>query len=373
VLVSRSGLPPRTAWPEILATQGEKDGVGRKIRYVQDLEARGTQVMVLVADVTDEAQMQAAIEEAIVQFGTIHGVFHAAGVPGEGLIQFKTSEMARQVLAPKVHGTLVLERVLQSRGIELDLLALFSSLTAIVGGGPGQVDYCAANAFLDAYAQHWAGDKRLTVAIDWDEWQWNAWEERLVALGELGAILKKDRERFGITFEEGRDALERVLSRGLSQIVVSTRDFGRVVEGSKNQSAMAVVLSTGQWSQESHSKHPRPTLGTSYAAPSSDLERKIASVWSDLLGIAEIGVNDNFFELGGNSLIGIELVRRLQKTLDAEHLPSRILYEAPTISSLAKHLGQDEDDRKAILTERLERGKARKQQRIRRRRDVSAT
>src|SRR5581483_10608896 len=129
----------------------------------------------------------------------LHGVIHAAGLPGRGLIQLKTPEAAAQVLAPKVQGTLVLEQVLKH--LSLDFMILFSSITSATGGGPGHVDCCAANAFLDAYAHRNAARHGATIAINWGEWQGNAWEEGLKDYaGELQAFFKANRQKFGITF-----------------------------------------------------------------------------------------------------------------------------------------------------------------------------
>lgn len=360
ILTSRSGLPSRAEWAKILATQDDKDGIGRKIRRVQHLEELGAEVLVVAADVANKAQMQAAVQQSVARFGTIHGVFHAAGVPGMGLIQLKTPEMAAEVLAPKVKGTLVLEQVLQEQAIELDFLVLFSSVTSVTGGGPGQIDYCAANAFMDAYAQRCVGSKRLTTSIDWGEWQWNAWEEGLAGFGdEVQIFFRENRKRLGITFEEGSDALERILSRRLPRVVVSTQDFHKVVELSKH----FTITSIRNWGckpGETRSKHPRPVLGASYVAPRDESERKIATVWGDILGISEIGINDNFFELGGNSLIGLDLVRRLQEVLNMERIPARALYEAPTVGALAKFLDQDQGS-KVVIDQRYSRGEKRRQ------------
>src|SRR5205807_651838 len=100
--------------------------------------------------------------------------------PGQGLIQNKTRDQVCDVLAPKVQGTLALVDALAE--IPLDFLVLFSSITSLTGGGPGQLDYCAANAFLDAFAQRTAGQHPFTVAVDWSEWRWNAWEYGLAGL-----------------------------------------------------------------------------------------------------------------------------------------------------------------------------------------------
>jgi acyl carrier protein len=261
-------------------------------------------------------------------------------------------------------GTLVLERVLEQ--IPLDFLVLFSSIASATGGGPGQVDYCAANAFLDAYAQRNFGKHGMTVAVNWSEWQWNAWDEGLTGYdAEVQAFLRENRQRFGITFAEGSAAFERILARGLPQVVVSTQDFRSIVEASKSFTTTFFRRRT----QQARPAHPRPALGTSYVAPGNEVERRIAAIWGQVLGIAEVGIHDNFFELGGNSLVGLDLVDRLRKELNIESIPAHVLYEAPTVSDMASFVAQN--DRKTLLVEgRLDRGAKRRERQAQRQRSV---
>ncbi|MBV9354951.1 MAG: SDR family NAD(P)-dependent oxidoreductase, partial [Chloroflexi bacterium] len=299
VLVGRTGLPPRDQWPQILAEQGAEAGVGRRIHLVQQLEARGAEVLVVEADVTDARQMRDAVEHALARFGIIHGVLHAAGVPGIGLLQLKAPQTAAAVLAPKVQGTLALAAALSE--VRLDFLALWSSVTSALGGGPGQVDYCAANAFMDLYAQQHAGDHDLVVSISWGEWLWDAWQEGLLGFPEATrAELIANRKTYGLSFEEGAEALRRIVARQLPHVFVSTRDLQGMVADMRNATAK-LAYQRFQEGREAQPLYPRPVLGTLYVAPRTPLEEKIAAIWGAVLGIDQIGVEDNFFELGGNS------------------------------------------------------------------------
>ncbi|MEM9907853.1 MAG: type I polyketide synthase, partial [Cyanobacteria bacterium P01_D01_bin.44] len=169
VLVGRSAFPAREEWDQWLATHGEPNGISSKIRKIRGLEALGAEVLVLRADVVEPEPMQEAVAQAQKQFGPINGVIHAAGVPGGGVIQRKTPEEAQKILTPKVNGTLVLDAIFQQ--VELDFFVLCSSVTSILGGF-GQVDYCGANQFLDAFAHDRNSLKSgLTVSINWDAWQ----------------------------------------------------------------------------------------------------------------------------------------------------------------------------------------------------------
>lgn len=169
VLVARSEFPEEKLWDDWLATHGEQDATSRRIRKVQSLKALGAHVLVVTADVANAEQFGAAVETARRHFGRIDGVIHTAGVAGGGIIQLKTLESAAAVLAPKVAGTRVLETTFKDDA--LDFLILCSSRSAILGGF-GQIDYCAANAYLDAFAHyHAARSGSFVVSIDWDAWQ----------------------------------------------------------------------------------------------------------------------------------------------------------------------------------------------------------
>jgi phthiocerol/phenolphthiocerol synthesis type-I polyketide synthase E len=170
VLVGRSALPPREEWDEILAS-GVDARAARKIESVRELEALGAEVMVESADVTDPANLGDVVRRTRGRFGPIHGVIHAAGVPGGGMIQLKERDAAAAVLAPKLAGTRALEAALA--GESPDFLLLCSSTIAVLGGF-GQVDYCAANNFLDAYARSRAGANgggTYTVSVNWGAWK----------------------------------------------------------------------------------------------------------------------------------------------------------------------------------------------------------
>jgi amino acid adenylation domain-containing protein/non-ribosomal peptide synthase protein (TIGR01720 family) len=116
----------------------------------------------------------------------------------------------------------------------------------------------------------------------------------------------------------------------------------------------------------------RPDLEASYASPRTRLERIIASVWQEVLGVDKVGINDNFFDLGGHSLLLIQANSELERLLSRELSPMD-LFEYPTISSLAKFLDQqpepetfEEDEQ----VQKLSKGHDRLNQRLKQRQQV---
>jgi amino acid adenylation domain-containing protein/thioester reductase-like protein len=78
-------------------------------------------------------------------------------------------------------------------------------------------------------------------------------------------------------------------------------------------------------------------VDTEYVAPTTSLEKMLVGIWQEILGIKQAGINDNFFELGGHSLLLTQLIGKLKHAFQIE-LPLRILYESPTVASLAEKI-----------------------------------
>ncbi len=168
-LLGRSGFPAPAEWDAHLAAHDGTDATSVRIRRLRRLGSLGARVVVLQADVTDEEQMRRAVGELRAAGGGLNGVVHAAGVPSQGMIVTKSPADAGQVLAAKTHGLLVLDAVCGAD--DVDFMLLCSSVTAVLGG-PGQSDYAAANAFLDAWAQYKRRESGLPVtAVGWDTWR----------------------------------------------------------------------------------------------------------------------------------------------------------------------------------------------------------
>ena len=340
VLLGRSGLPPREQWDAVASgAQPADPAVRGRVERVRALTALGGEVEIAVGDVADPADVRRAVDLARRRFGALHGVLHAAGVPGVGLIQFKGPGDSDAVLAPKVGGVRALTEALGLDGPEevpLDFLVLFSSIVSSTGGGPGQVDYCAANSYLDACAARLAAAGRPVVSVDWGEWAWNAWDGGLSGVDDAPrAFFRRHRDAFGLTFDEGWRMLLRALAAGEPRVVVSTQDLPAMVRYGRSFTVDMFSAPPPAEGVE-QTRHPRPDLVTAYQEPSTEAERSIAGIWGAALKVDRIGVLDNFFELGGSSLLGISLLAAVQREFPGAHLPPHILHEAPTVAALAR-------------------------------------
>jgi hypothetical protein len=325
ILIGRTPLPAREKWSSFQARSHEQMRIARIIQGIEKIEAAGGHVMVGAADVCNLVRMKELVRDAYEKFGDINGVIHAAGVPGNTPIGLKTPEEADEVLHPKILGLAVLEQIFADR--KLDFLALFSSTSAL-WGRVGQVDYTAANAYLDSYAiQNWGKAKWPTVSINWDNWRevGMAVDTLRVRPGDEPRQLK-----IGLSTADGVRAFSHALAARQPQVIVRAL---------RPQESPSAVTAEGPRGPEHKQKpkprgYPRPALAEPYQAPATELETYLANLWSELLLTTPIGRNDNFFELGGHSLLGLQLLPRIRDKYKIA-LEPRELFANPTIAKLA--------------------------------------
>jgi acyl transferase domain-containing protein/thioesterase domain-containing protein len=167
VLLGRTPLPPRDTWDAVLRRAAPQDATAQRIAAVRRLEAAGAVVHAAAADVCNLQEMRAALAAAEAALGPVRAVIHAAGVIDDAPMLAKGGAAVEAVLAPKLHGTQVLDALFPDG--RLDLLVLCSS-TSIITAPAGQADYVAANAFLDAVARQRAGGRTRVLAINWGVW-----------------------------------------------------------------------------------------------------------------------------------------------------------------------------------------------------------
>lgn len=329
VLVGRSEFPARDDWEQGAISNNEKDEhncVSQKLQKLLEIEALGTKILVVNADVGNLEQMQAAIAQAEAQFGALNGVIHAAGVTGGEAfcaIDQITNQECSQQFQPKMLGLSVLQDVLAER--ELDFCVLMSSLSSILGG-LGFVAYAAANAFLDAFVQQPPTNSSPWISVNWDGWQFDSTQAPTTSgQGNLAEL--------ALTPDEGIQVFQQILSRcDIDRWVVSTGDLQTRLD----RWVELKPLRHNKRSQPgSPSDRHRPNLRSAYVAPSNEIEQTIANTWESILGIEAIGIHDDFFELGGNSLMAIQIISRLREIYCVD-LPVNVFFETPTIHNAAR-------------------------------------
>ena len=340
-LTGRSELPARGEWAAWLKSHGAEDRVSVKIRKIRELEALGAEVAVYRADITDFEQMKRLILTIKDRFGGLNGVIQAAGVMDSGLIKRRSREMTEAVLKPKVTGTLILDKLL--RDTELDFFVLCSSLNSFLSG-PGMVAHVATSNFADSFALYRArrnGRRDRTISINWDGWQ-EAGMGREARKLFSGQPAQKDEEM--MLSAEGVDAFCRLMECPFAQAAVSKKDLTERIEQLKAARDTELAL-IDTLEKKIYTETPSRQSGParSYAAPRNEIEKVLAGIFQEILGRPRVGIYDNFFELGASSVYMARINDQLQKLLGKE-ISIVIMFEYPTIASLARYLTNGESE-----------------------------
>jgi phthiocerol/phenolphthiocerol synthesis type-I polyketide synthase E len=327
-LVGRTVLPPRERWEEWLTEHGSSNAVSKRIQRAKDLEQAGGEVLVLSADSGDSSAMQQVFAAVEKKFGPVNGVFHAAGLAGGVRIAGQDLFFAQEVLRPKVAGSQVLVNLLKGR--DIDFLFFCSSITAVVPVA-GASSYAAANAFQDRYAAWCRQHTDLPVfSVNLDAWQEaGMFAERVVPVEfrETQAALL----RAAMSPEEGIEVVERTLTAGETQVLVSTVGL-EVLQREVDEEFRSRLVSTHGADANRHSEGT--TRAESEEAPET---QAVIAIWEELLGAESIDAHDNFFELGGHSLLGTMVLARIRERFGTE-LTIHAVFDAPTPEALGNRI-----------------------------------
>jgi acyl transferase domain-containing protein/acyl carrier protein len=315
VLAGRSAFPRADEFDQWIAEHGKDDPISRRIERIWAIERLGGAVLAASADVTDQRAMAELAAAARRRFGRVDGWFHAASLPMEQaarLIDSADRAVLRDILAPKVHGALVLAEVLGDS--PLDFGCMMSSVASVVGG-IGNAGYAAANRFLDAVAERGTG----LVSIDWEGWGFP--DARPVTDARSHAW--QELRQLALSPAEGVDVLDLVLRcRAHARLAVSTTDLERRIQ---------------RWTRPAAapSADPAPRQLTG-----EELKRGVAKLWAEVLRTEIDRYDQNIFDLGGDSLLAVRLARRIEEEFGMP-LSTTELLEAPTIDQLAARLQPD--------------------------------
>ncbi len=332
ILIGRTEIPDRSNWEKYLFTHDPKDIICQRITNIKNIEFSGAEVLVFQSDLSNHRQLEEIICEVEAKWGAINGIFHTAGIKEPKNISQMTKADCENYFQAKVYGLINIYKVFKDR--ELDFGLVMSSLSSILGG-LGFAGYAAANCFMDAFTQQMnKPGKTLWLSTNWDAWRFGDDDKK--QLNFFG----KELNSLAITPDEGIKALEHVFTlKYLGQVIIST---GNLQERINKWLKMNDVKIISQKKVMDKLLNNRPNLINQYIPPRNDTEIKIASIWQEVLGIKEIGIDDNFFELGGDSLKTSILVAKISKEFNVE-VPLREAFQTPYIRKLAEYIQKTEN------------------------------
>ena len=310
-----------------------RSGIGssEQAARIDDFKARGVTVEVVAADISQEADVSKILDCAGV---TLRGIIHAAGVIDDAMIVHQDLSRFSKVAEPKVMGAWHLHR--QSQSFDLDFFVLFSSVASIMGS-PGQANYGAANAFMDALAHH-----RHQVGLPALSINWGPWAD--VGMASTPAVLRRllNDGWKSMSSQQGCDILGALTANpDISQagvIPIDWATFSAAVPGAKDWPVLQRILddvSEGSDAPVSAAQQiaaevlgsegeDRHSLTTAYL-----LERVAQTL---RVSSADLDVDESLTNVGIDSLTAVELRSWIQKDLNVELSVEHLF----TVSSLAE-------------------------------------
>ncbi|WP_166924941.1 type I polyketide synthase [Flavobacterium poyangense] len=134
--------------------------------------------------------------------------------------------------------------------------------------------------------------------------------------------------------DQGEEVIKHILQCEFSeQLIVYPCDFDFMLED--NLPDLQKRAEKDQKAKENKSYYSRPALSTTYVEPANEMEKTIAKIWQDILGIDKIGRYDTFTDLGGNSLVAIQTIANMVDVLEVD-LSAQVFYDNPTIKGMAE-------------------------------------
>jgi NAD(P)-dependent dehydrogenase (short-subunit alcohol dehydrogenase family)/acyl carrier protein len=300
---------------------------------VDQMRKDGIEVSVSQADVSNPADLEQVFGMIKQNMPELRGVVHAAGVLDDGSMPNLTKERMKNVLAPKVDGTWNLH--MATSQLPLDFFVLFSSAVSVLGS-PGQGNYAAASAYLDAMAYLRRHQGIPAISINWGPWaEVGLAAEAIERLNEQNASTKHIIKE--ITIDQGLKILGQLLTELPAQVMVLPFDLRNLIELYPTAAGMPFLEEVG--GSDTHVAHlyARPKLRQQYLAPRNEIERKLVELWEHTLHIDRVGVKDSFFELGGDSVLAAQILSLAQKTFGIRINPQDA-FKAFTIERLAEKL-----------------------------------
>ncbi|WP_160310875.1 beta-ketoacyl reductase, partial [Streptomyces sp. 150FB] len=301
---------------------------------VRELETLGATVDAVACDVSDRAAT-ARLLEAVPAAHPLTAVIHCAGVLADGTVESLTPDSVDAVLAPKADGAWHLHEL--TRDTPLSAFVMFSSLAGTLGG-PGQANYAAANAFLDALAEQRRAQGLPAHSLAWGPW---------ATTGGMTAHLTRSDDlrlrRSGmvpLTAEEALSLLDAALMSEqpvlapvrLDPAALRARGVPHLLRNLVPAAPRRTAAPAEQWSERlaalPEEERDRALLDL--------VVRETAAVLGHRTG-TRLDPHRSFTDAGLDSLAAVELRNALAAAV-GQDLPATLLFDHPDAASLAAHL-----------------------------------
>jgi acyl transferase domain-containing protein/acyl carrier protein len=300
---------------------------------VEQMKKSGAEVVVTLAEVGKYDQLNSLFEKFGNQMPLLAGVVHAAGLLDDAALVNMDSLRMKKVMEPKVQGTWNLHELTSK--LNLDFFILYSSAVSVLGS-PGQGNYAAASAYLDAMALF-----RNHLGLPCQSINWGPWADVGLAAEAREKLEEKNlstQHLFKvIEIQQGFETLEYLMTESIPQVAVLPFDLKNLLELYPTAAGMPFFENVRGSDSHVARSYARPNLRQKYVAPRTEIERKLAELWQQTLHIDQVGVHDSFFELGGDSVLAAQILAMARKTYGISINPQDA-FQAFTIERLGELL-----------------------------------
>ncbi|MFG1699521.1 SDR family NAD(P)-dependent oxidoreductase [Nonomuraea sp. NPDC049309] len=309
-----------------------------------ELAGLGASVRVAACDVSDRAAL-AALLAGIPAEHPLTGVVHAAGVLDDATIASLTPEQLDRVLRPKADSAWHLHDL--TRDDDLALFVMFSSAAGLLGS-PGQGNYAAGNAFMDALAQH-----RRHLGLPGHSLAWGLWAERSAMTAHVGAGESARLSASGLReldTESGLRRFDAAVSGDAPVVLAADVDAGALSAGPVPPVLRELVTAPSRRraadsapaAEESLTDRLSGLLPAEQRRILLDLVRSHVAAVLGHSGVEAIGPDRAFAELGFDSLTAVELRNRLGAAAGMR-LPATLIFDHPNPEALVEFLLEELD------------------------------
>lgn len=332
VLLARAPLPPRATWSSL----DPDSPIALRVAAVRDLERAGAAVHVLHADVADEVALRAAVDAYNAEgWPPIDGVIHNAAVLRNRLSHEMSRDDFSAVLAPKLAGALVLDRLFPS----VRLFVVASSMS-VFWGPPGMANYAAANAGMDAVVALRRTRGAHALSIQWGPWK----DVGMVKIEQMQRNFEA-LESFGVRSidpQEGVALFASLLTRPEPVVSVLPIDWS-VYRQARRGRDVPLFRAIPEASPSSDATTPDAELQQMLTATPLDRKTMLDAVVRRVVGAvlrrapSALDARQPFGSMGVDSLLALEIRNRLEGALQRP-LTATLAWNFPTVQSLVAHL-----------------------------------
>nr|WP_083976685.1 type I polyketide synthase [Kitasatospora azatica] len=326
--------------PHLLLTSRRGPNAPGATQLTQELQTLGTRVTITACDTTNRQ----ALANLIAQHPDLTAVIHTAGILDDATITTLTPNRLTTVLTAKAHTAHHLHDL--TRDHDLTAFVLYSSIAGTIGS-PGQANYAAANAYLDALAHQRHTDGLPATSIAWGPW---ADTGMLIDAGANEERLKRGGMP-PMTPHLAITALQRALDNGDTHIAIADIDWQRLAVSftSTRPSTLfqGIPEAAGAPEVGVTPAHQQSLADQLSRLPAVERPRHLLNLVREHVALVLAHPNPTgieadraFKELGFDSLTAVELRNRLNAATNL-NLPATLVFDYPTPAALADHLGTE--------------------------------